>query len=275
MRRDDDQSGIELSIVIPAHNEEGNIAPLVRQIDAAMTPTGIAFECVIVDDASSDGTRETIRDCMDAYPWVRGITLSPTSLGRGNGQSAAFAAGFAGARGAWIATMDADHQNDPADLPALLELRRASGADMIQGDRTLARARGDAWIRRFGSGVGRFFRRALLGDTIADTGCSLRVMRAEIARRLPLEFRGTHRFIPASARHMGYRVIETPVSHRPRHAGTPKYGAGIASRALPGLVDLLAVRWMRARRRAPACTPIEAPRREPEPTPERAEAVAR
>jgi len=270
MHRRDDQPEIELSIVIPAHNEARNIGPLVREIDDAISALGIAFECVIVDDASSDGTLDAIRACMVASPWVRCVSLAPTTPGVGNGQSAAFGAGFMLARGAWIATMDADLQNDPADLPKLLELRVPSGADMVQGDRSAARSRGDAWVRRFGSGVGRWFRRALLGDTIADTGCSLRVMRREVALRLPLEFRGTHRFIPASARHMGYTVVETPVSHRPRHAGEPKYGAGIASRAIPGLVDLFAVRWMRSRRRWPRRTVIERDPVEHKPAPEHA-----
>jgi dolichol-phosphate mannosyltransferase len=97
--------------------------------------------------------------------------------------------------------------------------------------------------------VGRLFRRWLLGDTIRDTGCSLRVMKREVALRLPLEFRGMHRFIPITAVHLGYRVVEVGVRHRPRVAGSTKYGMGIVQRALPGLRDLLAVRWMRTRRR--------------------------
>jgi dolichol-phosphate mannosyltransferase len=97
--------------------------------------------------------------------------------------------------------------------------------------------------------VGRKFRLWLLGDTIRDTGCSLRVMKREIALQLPLQFRGMHRFIPVMARHLGYTVIEMPVTHRPRLAGETKYGFGITQRALPGLHDLLVVRWMRNRRR--------------------------
>ena len=104
--------------------------------------------------------------------------------------------------------------------------------------------------------MGRVFRRVLLGDTIRDTGCSLRLMKREIALRLPLEFKGMHRFIPATARQMGYTVVEMDVSHRERHAGEPKYGAGITKRAIPGLIDCFAVRWMSNRRRP--VTSIEA-----------------
>ena len=257
------QPEIELSIVVPAHNEADNLGALLDEIDAAVSPLGIPFECVVVDDASTDATPETIRSCMKSHPWLRAVSLERPPRGKGNGQSAAFRAGFELARGDWIVTMDADLQNDPADLPAMLQFRDTSAVDMVQGDRSAARATGDAWVRRFGSAVGRRFRRTLLGDTIVDTGCSLRVMRRELALRLPLEFKGLHRFIPVSARHMGYTVVEIPVAHRPRHAGTPKYGVGIISRALPGLVDLFAVRWMRARRRTPGRTPIEPPDRAP------------
>ncbi|MEZ6317977.1 MAG: glycosyltransferase family 2 protein [Phycisphaerales bacterium] len=169
--------------------------------------------------------------------------------GKGNGQSAAFHAGFRASRGRLIAVLDADLQNDPADLPAMIDLMEPRSADFVQGDRSAARRQGDAWIRQVGSIVGRKFRLWLLGDTITDTGCSLRVMKREIALAIPLEFKGVHRFIPVTARHLGYKVVEMPVRHRPRHAGETKYGMGITKRALPGLLDLLAVRWMRSRRR--------------------------
>lgn len=243
------QHETRLSVIAPAHNEEDNVEPLVHELHDALTPLGIPFEFVLVDDGSTDETRSRAAAMCSEFPWVRVVAMTNTPKGSGNGQSAAFAAGFRAARGDWIATLDADLQNNPADLPAMWTLLESSDADFVQGDRTAARAQGDAWIRRVGSKVGRAFRRALLGDTIADTGCSLRIMRREIAVRLPLEFKGAHRFIPATARHMGYTVVETPVSHRARHAGEPKYGAGIAKRAVPGLIDLFAVRWMRNRRR--------------------------
>jgi dolichol-phosphate mannosyltransferase len=127
----------------------------------------------------------------------------------------------------------------------MLKRLEAEDADMVQGDRSADRR--DTVVRRASSWVGRFFRRSLLGDTIRDTGCSLRVMKREVALALPLEFRGVHRFIPFTARQLGYRVVEMPVHHRPRTAGRTKYG--ILNRAIPGLVDCFAMRWMRSRRR--------------------------
>jgi dolichol-phosphate mannosyltransferase len=180
--------------------------------------------------------------------------MTRTPAGRGNGQSAAFHAGFRATRGRLIAVLDADLQNDPAEIPKMIQQMRAQNADMVQGDRSHARK--DNLVRRVGSIVGRAFRRWLLGDTIRDTGCSLRVMKREIALGLPLEFAGMHRFIPVTARHLGYTVIEMPVTHRPRVAGETKYGFGITKRAIPGLVDLCVVRYMRKRRRPVICDEV-------------------
>ncbi|MEO1583531.1 MAG: glycosyltransferase family 2 protein [Planctomycetota bacterium] len=240
---------VRLSVVAPAHNEAENVAPLVEQIGAALN--GIDFEFLLVDDASTDDSVRIARELAQTRPWLRVISLSIPDIGGGNGQSAAFRTGFATARGELVASLDADLQNDPADIPRLLAELDRTGADFVQGDRSAARRQGDAWIRQCTSVIGRWFRRTLLGDTIRDTGCSLRVLRREIALRLPLEFKGAHRFIPVTARQMGYRVIELPVGHRARHAGEPKYGAGITKRAIPGLIDCFAIRWMGARRRVP------------------------
>ena len=242
---------IDLSVVAPAHNEAGNVQRLVEEVAAALGPTGLAFEMLIVDDASTDGTGRLVMDLQPGRAWLRLITLArPASGVGGNGQSAAFREGFARARGRLVAVLDADLQNDPADLPAMLALMEREGADVVQGDRS--RARADNWMRQQTSKVGRAFRRMILGDTIRDTGCSLRVMKREVAVRLPLEFKGMHRFIPATARHLGYTVVEMPVRHRARTAGETKYGSmGIAKRAIPGLVDCFAVRYMRKRRRVP------------------------
>lgn len=240
--------GIELSVVAPAHNEEDNVANLVNEVGAAIEPLGIGFEFVIVDDGSTDSTRARVLEMAASRPWLRCIAMTNTPPGKGCGQSAAFHAGFRAARGRLVATLDADLQNDPADLPAMLVLMREKNADMVQGDRSHARK--DNAVRKVGSIVGRKFRLWLLGDSIRDTGCSLRVMKRDIAVKLPLEFRGMHRFIPVTARHLGYTVVEMKVNHRQRHAGETKYGMGIVQRALPGLIDLFAVRYMRNRRRA-------------------------
>lgn len=246
-----------LTFLAPAHNEEANVNALVREVETAGRASGElggggsgGFEFVIIDDCSTDATASRVRALMADRPWLRLVSMvrgSMTPPGKGNGQSAAFHAGFRAARGQWVAVLDADLQNDPGEIPAMLALARREGADMVQGDRSHARK--DNIVRRVGSIVGRLFRRWLLGDTIRDTGCSLRLMRREIGLRLPLEFRGMHRFIPVTARHLGYKVVEMQVKHRPRVAGTTKYGQGLA-RAIPGLVDLLAVRYMRNRRRA-------------------------
>lgn len=250
---------VDLSVVAPAHNEGDNIDRLIDEIERALSDLGRPFEFILVDDASSDDTRQKTLAHQHDRPWVRCVSLRHARAGHGCGQSAAFHAGFRAARAPLIATLDADLQNDPADLPAMLELLASSDADFVQGDRTGIRKRGDARIRLIGSWVGRTFRRGVLGDTITDTGCSLRVMRREIALALPLELRGMHRFIPVTARDLGYRVVEMPVNHRPRHAGEPKYGLGLATRALPGLVDLFAVRYMRSRRRPVAGVEHHAP----------------
>lgn len=237
----------DISVVAPAHNEEENVSALVLEIEQALAPTGLRFEVVIVDDGSTDATRARVVALMTTKPWLRCVAMTSTPPGKGNGQSAAFYAGFRAARGRLIAVLDADLQNDPAEIPAMIEKMRATGADLVQGDRSHARK--DNLVRRVGSIVGRLFRRWLLGDTIRDTGCSLRVMTREVALSLPLQFRGTHRFIPITAIHLGKKVVEMPVTHRPRVAGQTKYGFGIVQRALPGLLDLLAIKWMRSRRR--------------------------
>lgn len=238
---------LELSVVAPAHNEEDNVTPLADEIAAAIAPLGIRFEVVIVDDGSTDATRKRLLDAMATRPWLRCVAMTRTPKGKGVGQSAAFYAGFHAAKGRLIASLDADLQNDPADFPAMLKLMRETGADMVQGDRSHARR--DNVVRRVGSIVGRTFRRLVIGDTIRDTGCAARIMKREIAIQLPLQLRGMHRFVPATARHLGYTVVEMRVNHRPRIAGTTKYGFGIVQRALPGLIDLFAVRYMRNRRR--------------------------
>jgi dolichol-phosphate mannosyltransferase len=261
-----DGTRLDLSVVAPAHNEEDNIQPLVDQIEAALKGSGLRWEAVIVDDGSTDSSRRKLVEAMATRPWLRCVAMTQTPPGKGNGQSAAFHAGFRACRGELIAVLDADLQNDPAEIPMMVERLRATGAGLVQGDRSHARK--DNMVRRVGSWVGRSFRRWLLGDVIRDTGCSLRVMKKELALKLPLEFRGMHRFIPITAKHLGYKVEEVRVTHRPRVAGETKYGFGIVQRALPGLIDLFAVRYMRSRRRPTTSvevggTPMNAPVSEP------------
>lgn len=248
---------ILLSIIAPAHNEEGNVAPLVREIEQAMQvldAKGEAWEFILVDDGSTDGTLAAAMALLPDHPRLRIVKMRHTPAGRGHGQSAATHAGIRASRGRYIATLDADLQNDPADLPAMLAKLREDGADLVQGDRSGKRR--DNAVRRVSSVISRWFRVLLLNDPTIDTGCCIRVMTRDLALSLPLEFRGQHRFVPFTTRSMGRKVVEWPVNHRPRVSGTAKYG--IWNRALPGLIDCFAVRWMRRRRRPVAFDALEA-----------------
>jgi glycosyltransferase involved in cell wall biosynthesis len=242
-----------LSIIAPAHDEEANIEGLVGDVEQAMKGLERRFELIVVDDGSNDRTAFVLSQAISGRPWLRGLSLRRTPLGVGNGQSAAFRAGILASRAPLIAMMDADRQNDPEDIPALIERLESEGADLVQGDRSANRR--DSATKKVASAVGRGFRRLLLRDTIRDTGCSLRVMRREVAESLPLHLSGMHRFIPYLARVTGHRVVEMPVRHRPRIAGSSKYG--VRDRALPGLRDLIAVRWMRSRLRDARATQID------------------
>ncbi len=244
------QPAPELSIVVPALDEQENVGPLVEQVRHAIIDEGVTAELIIIDDGSRDETPQRLTALVRKYPWLRVLRREAP-----RGQSAAMYAGIQAARGRFIATLDADLQNDPADLPLMLNMIRKGDYDMVQGDRSMNRR--DNIVRRVGSVVGRAFRRWLLGDPIRDTGCSARVVRAEIAKQFPLQFKGMHRFMPAYARMLGARIIESPVHHHPRTAGKTKYGLGVMSRAWSGLMDCLAVRWMLRRYRDTSAAPLK------------------
>lgn len=222
----------KVSVVVPVFNEEDNVEPLADQIAAALDPLGTDWELWLVDDGSTDASLARIRALCDRLPRAGFLSFQ-----RNRGQSAAFGAGFEAATGDVIVTLDADLQNDPADIPALLELYR-QGFDMVIGWRA---RRQDTRARRFASRVGNAVRNALTRETVHDTGCSLKVMRTSMARRLPM-FRGMHRFLPTLMKMCGARVAEVPVNHRPRHSGVSKYGT--FSRGWAASQDLLAVNWM-------------------------------
>jgi dolichol-phosphate mannosyltransferase len=224
-----------LSVVVPIFDEADSVEPLHREIDAALTSLGDALEIVLVDDGSRDGTAERLRVLAAKDERVRIVTLD-----RNHGQSAALDAGFRAARAPVLVTLDADLQNDPADIPALLE-RLGDDVDVVNGVRIHRR---DAWTRRAASRVANAVRNRLTGESVTDVGCSLRVMRTPLVRRIKL-YRGMHRFLPTLLRLEGARIVEMPVSHRPRRYGRSKYG--FLGRGAQGLVDLLAVRWMQRR----------------------------
>lgn len=239
---DNSKGAVVLSIVIPVHNEQENIAPLVQQVKETVVAKGINTELIIVDDGSTDDTRKSLLLEAENCPWVVALARD-----KGQGQSAAMYAGIQAARGEFVATLDGDLQNDPADLPLMLEKLKTEGADMVQGDRS--RHRQDTFGRRIGSAVGRAARRWLIGDCVRDTGCSARVVRCSVAKQFPLAFKGMHRFMPAYAAMLGAKIIEMPVKHHPRQAGKTKYGVGVFSRGVAGFFDCLAVRWMKKRYR--------------------------
>lgn len=223
----------ELSLVAPVYNEFENLPALharVREVFA----NGPEWELVLVDDGSRDGSDQRIRELAGADPRVRGVLFE-----RNCGQTAATAAGLHAARGRLIATLDADMQNDPGDLPAML--RALGDNDAVVGYRL---KRNDTFVRRLSSRVANAVRNWISGDRIRDTGCSLKLFRAEAIQAIPL-FEGMHRFLPTLLRYHGFRVIEHGVSHHPRRAGTSKYG--VWNRAFKATKDLLAVRWMRRR----------------------------
>lgn len=231
-----DTSPPEISLVIPVYNEEGNLPVLAEEIAAAMAGVARPWEVLFVDDGSVDASLEIIRSLAEDSPHVRFVSLA------GNrGQSAAFAAGFREAGGEIIITMDADLQNDPADIPAMLAIYGRGGVTMVVGWRA---DRKDTLAKRMASKIGNAIRNAISRETIKDTGCSLKVMRRDMLLRLPV-FNGMHRFFPTLLRLEGAVVAEVKVNHRPRRSGVSKYG--IWDRAGKTVLDLLAVRWLQSR----------------------------
>jgi glycosyltransferase involved in cell wall biosynthesis len=227
---------LELSVVVPVFDEEDSIEPLYREIDAALSSLGAGLEMIWVDDGSRDRSAEILAELDRKDTRVRVITLAGNQ-----GQSAALDAGFRAVRAPVTVTLDADLQNDPADIPMLLE-HLAPDVDVVNGVRV---GRRDSRWKILTSRVANALRNRLTQESVTDVGCSLRVIRTPFLRRITLE-RGLHRFLPTLLRLEGARMVEVPVSHRARRYGRSKYG--LRNRLLPAIVDLLAVRRMAARR---------------------------
>ena len=237
---DDASAAPYLSLVIPAYNEQENINVLLERVSASLSQIGRPFEVLIVDDGSTDDTPKLLAEGMARYPWLRVVRMA-----RNGGQSAAFEAGFAAARGQVIGTIDADLQNDPEEIPRLLPLLEGSNGhppvDMVTGWR---KDRQDTPFRRWQSRQANRIRNWISQETVNDSASSLKLYRAHAIKGLKL-FNGAHRFFPTLVKMRGYTVFETPVKHSHRFAGTAKYG--FRNRALRAFIDLLAVRWMKER----------------------------
>lgn len=235
-----------LSVVVPFFNEATNVAPMIRELASILPTVAARSEVLCVDDGSTDGTgeelervavelhRERAEGLLPGLPVIRVLRFD-----RNHGQSAALDAGFRRALAPVVATMDGDMQNDPRDLAPLLEA--LDQADVACGVRL---RRQDNFVRRLSSRIANGVRDAITGHRVRDTGCSLKVYRRALLEKIRL-YRGMHRFLPTLLALEGARVVELPVSHRPRQRGRSKYGIG--NRAWSGLVDCLAVRWMRER----------------------------
>ncbi len=234
---------MDLSVVIPARNEAPNVAPLVTEIRRALDGR-VDYEIVYVDDGSSDATAAEIRRLGDGFPRLRLLRHRSSC-----GQSMAIATGVKAARADWVATLDADGQNDPADIPRLWELARASPAApplMVAGQRQKRR---DTWSKRAASRAANAIRRAILGDGTPDTGCGLKLFRRDLFLELP-RFDHMHRFLPALVLRQGGKVISVPVNHRPRERGQSNYG--VFDRLWVGIADLIGVMWLMRRAKNPA-----------------------
>jgi dolichol-phosphate mannosyltransferase len=228
-----------LSVVVPVCNEELNVEPLALEVAAALRGR-VPFELIFVDDGSTDGTAGAAVGARRAVPEIRLLRHSARS-----GQSRALVTGVRAARYDWVATLDGDGQNDPADIPKLVDAARgAPGVRLLMGNRVTRR---DTWLRRLQSRVANGVRSALLHDGTPDTGCGIKLMWRPTFVELPV-FDHMHRFLPALFLRHGERVISVPVAHRPRTRGESKYG--LFDRLWVGVVDIFGVRWLQKRFRA-------------------------
>jgi len=232
-------STIDISLVAPVYNEKECIEAFVREADTELKKLGRPYEIVCADDCSKDGTREMLITLKKSFPALRVVRLL-----KNQGQSGAFEAGIRAANGRYIVLIDADMQNDPADIGKLIAALEGPGTPACAAGRRANRQ--DSGFRKLQSKIANFVRICLTGDPIRDTGCSLKAFRAEYAKRMKI-FRGMHRFFTTLIRMQDGSVVEIDVNHRPREAGTPKYGGGLG-RTFTAFRDAFAVRWMQSRR---------------------------
>lgn len=227
----------DLSIIIPAYNEQGNLRRLIEEIQNALQTVPVQFEIIAIDDGSSDGTLSELRQAAETC-WQLRILVH----GKRAGKSAALKTGFEACRGRWVATLDGDGQNDPADVARLWPRISASRADVIFAG--VRRSRNDGLIKKITSRVANPLRRALLNDTARDSGCGFKILPLEFARAVPY-FDNLHRFIPALARRQGFDIENVLVNDRPREHGVSKYG--FFDRAAVAFLDVVGVYWLTRR----------------------------
>jgi dolichol-phosphate mannosyltransferase len=224
-----------LSIVLPVYNEVDSLGPLWQELVELLPSLADSVEVIFVDDGSTDGSAEILQRIVKEDPRVRLIRFEANA-----GLSASFYAGLQAARGRIVATMDSDLQSDPRDISMLM--KHLDGADAVVGWRQV---RHDSFLKRASSRIANGIRKAVSGDYVQDSACSLRVMRRECVVAMP-PFTGMHRFMPTLLKIAGFRVIQVRVNHRPRRYGRSKFG--VSDRAFSAFADLLVVRWMMHRR---------------------------
>jgi len=225
---------IDISVVVPVYNEEESLPVLVPQIADVLKPLEKTFEMIFVDDGSKDQSRHLLKKMALEYPQIRILGFKKNC-----GETAAGAAGIKEARGGIVITIDADLQNDPKDIPKMLDYLKEY--DMVTGWR---QKREDSWVKRITSRIANRIRNRLSGEEIQDSGCTFRAYKRECLQEIKL-YKGMHRFIPTLVKMEGYRVIEIPIAHHPRKFGVSKYTTW--NRMWRAFIDLLAVKWMKSR----------------------------
>jgi len=225
---------IDISVVVPVYNEEENLPVLIPQIAQVLESLGKSFEMIFVDDGSTDESRKILKEMVSSYPQIHILGFKKNC-----GETAAIAAGLKEAKGQIVITMDADLQNDPKDIPGILEYLKEY--DMVTGWRE---KRDDPWVKRISSKIANGIRNWLSQETVRDSGCTFRAYKQECLQNLKL-YKGMHRFMPTLVKMEGFRVIEIPIAHHSRKFGVSKYTTW--NRMWRAFVDLLAVKWMKSR----------------------------
>ena len=228
----------QISVVVPVRNEEGNVAILISEIDSALKH--ISYEIIYVDDGSTDNTYSQLKSLQTQFSQLKIVRHAQSC-----GQSTAVRTGVKAAQYAWVATLDGDGQNNPADIPKLMAAV-TDGIDLVGGNRRASRR--DTWVKRMSSVIANTVRSKMLRDDTPDTGCGLKLFKREAFLDLPY-FDHMHRFLPALIKRRGGKIISVPVSHRNREHGKSNYGT--IDRLLVGVVDLFGVAWLQRRAKIP------------------------